>query len=89
MILNEQTQEKPEIHYPCDWGFKIIGRNKEKLEACIFDIMAHRNYKCHTGNVSKNGKFISMNASCEVASEDERNAIFKAFQDHCDVEMVI
>lgn len=81
--------KKPEIYYPCDWGYKLIGTDKTKLESCIFDIMAHREYTCHIGNVSKNGKFVSMNASCEVASEEERNALFKAFQDHDDVKMVI
>ena len=89
MILDDKTQQKPKIKYPCNWGFKIIGTNKEKLKACIFDIMAHRDYTCRDGNISKNGKFVTVNANCEVCSQEERDELFKAFRDHCDVKMVI
>ena len=88
MILNGNMQERPEIHYPCEWRYKLIGRDRDKLEACIFDIMAHREYTSSVGNISKNGKFVSVNVSCDIASEEERNALFKAFQDHEDVNMV-
>ncbi|MCH9740003.1 MAG: DUF493 domain-containing protein [Epsilonproteobacteria bacterium] len=81
--------KKPDIEYPCQWGYKLIGTDKAKLETCIFDVMAHRDYKCKVGNTSSKGKFISMNTSCEVSSQEERDALFKAFQDHCDVKMVI
>ena len=29
MILDDKTQDKPKIDYPCEWGFKIIGRDKD------------------------------------------------------------
>ncbi|NOZ90800.1 MAG: DUF493 domain-containing protein [Epsilonproteobacteria bacterium] len=89
MILDDKTDKKPKIEYPCDWGFKIIGTDKEKLKACVSDIMAHRDYKCRDGNISKNGKFVTLNANCEVSSQEERDELFKAFQDHNDVKMVI
>jgi len=89
VILDDKTADKPKIEYPCDWGFKIIGTDKEKLKSCISEIMADRDYKCRDGNVSSKGKFVSMNANCEVCSEDERDELFKAFRDHCDVKMVI
>ena len=89
MILDDSCKTKPDITYPCEWGFKVIGTDKLKLEACIFEIMAHRDYSCHKGNVSKKGKFLTLNARCEVASEEERNAIFQAFSEHEDVKMVM
>jgi len=89
VILDDKTVDKPIIEYPCEWGFKIIGTDKKQLEKCVFDIMAHREYKCKDGNVSSKGKFVSMNASCEVCSKDERDKLFKEFRDHCDVKMVI
>jgi len=89
MILDKNTKEKPKIEYPCEWGFKIIGTDKEKLKECISDIMGEREYKSKDGNVSKKGKFVSMNASCEVCSQEERDELFKAFRDHKDVKMVI
>ena len=85
----DNKPKRPEICYPCEWRYKLIGKDRDKLEACVFDIMAQKEYASSDGNISKNGKFVSMNVSCNVDSEEERNALFKAFQDHEDVKMVI
>ena len=89
MILDDKTQERPVINYPTNWGFKLIGRDKDALLACIKEAMGEKEHLCSLGNRSKNGKFHSYNASCNVESEEERNKIFKYFEDHDDVEMVI
>ena len=89
MILDDKTQDKPKIDYPCEWGFKIIGRDKEKLEESVKDILSHKEYKCKVGNVSRNGKFHSFNAYCEVENQDDRDKIFKAFEEHKDIKMVL
>lgn len=89
MILDGNSTEKPEIEYPCEWGYKIIGTDKVKLEACIFEVMGVREYSTKAGNSSSKGKFHTINTACTVVSQEERDAIFKAFQDHCDVKMVI
>ena len=89
MILDGNSCERPEIEYPCEWGYKVIGRDKIKLEACIFDIVGERAYKTKGGNTSSKGKFHSLNMTCRVESESDRNKIFKAFSEHVDVKMVI
>ena len=91
-ILDDNMPERPDINYPTDWGFKIIGRNKEALEKCIKEIMkieGDKKHLCSMGNQSKTGKFTTYNATCSVVSEEERNRIFKYFEDHDDVDMVI
>ena len=89
MILDENSKRQPEIKYPTNWGFKIIGRDKEKLHAAVKEIMGDKEHLCSFGNESKNGKFCSFNASCQVHSKEDRDRIFKAFQDHKDIDMVI
>ena len=89
MILDDKTGEKPEITYPTNWGFKLIGRDKETLLACIKEVMGDKKHLCSVGNASRTGKFHSYNASCEVESQEERDRLFKYFQDHDDVDMVI
>ena len=89
MILDNNTQEKPKIEYPTNWGFKIIGRDEEKLKACIKEVMGEKEHLCSPGNRSRTGKFTTYNASCVVESQEERDKLFKCFQDHEDVEMVI
>ena len=89
MILDNNTQEKPQIEYPTNWGFKIIGRDEEKLKACIKEVMGGKEHLCSLGNRSRTGKFTTYNASCIVEDQEERDRLFKCFQDHDDVEMVI
>ena len=89
MILDDKTQSKPKIDYPTNWGFKLIGRDKDKLLACIKEAMGEKEHLCSLGNTSKTGKFHSYNASCTVDTEEERNKIFKYFEEHDDVDMVI
>ena len=89
MILDDKIQEKPQINYPTQWGFKLIGRDKDALHKAIKEVMGDKEHLCHAGNTSKTGKFHSYNAGCTVEHEEERDRIFKAFQDHDDIEMVI
>ena len=89
MILDSNTTEKPTIEYPTNWGFKIIGKDKEKLKACIKEVMGEKEHLCSVGNTSRTGKFTTYNTSCVVESQEERDRLFKCFQDHDDVEMVI
>jgi putative lipoic acid-binding regulatory protein len=89
MILNNSSQEKPEITYPTQWGYKLIGRDEEKLRACIEEVIGTKEYTCKVGNRSKNGKFVTYNTSCTVKSEEERYAIFKAFEENACVDMVL
>jgi len=89
VILDDSCKTKPNIEYPCEWGYKIIGIDKIKLEACISDVMRERDYTTRAGNSSSKGKFHSLNAKCIVSSQEERDGIFRAFQKHPDVKMVI
>ena len=89
MILDDKCQTKPDIEYPCEWGYKIIGTDKDALEMCISEIMQGRRHGIKEGNRSSKGKFISINSQCRVKSQEDRDSIFKAFSDHPDVKMVI
>ena len=89
MILDDKTPQKPDIAYPTQWGFKLIGRDRDALLTCIKEIMGDKEHLCSVGNASKTGKFHSYNANCQVDSQDERDRIFKSFQEHDDVKMVI
>jgi len=88
-ILDDKCQTKPEITYPCQWGYKIIGRDKEALKVCISGVMGDKEHLVAPGNISKTGKFHTYNISCEVEDEEERNSIFQTFGEHDAVKMVI
>jgi len=89
VILDDKTQDRPKIEYPTNWGFKLIGKDKDNLLKCIKEAMGEKEHLCSLGNKSKTGKFHAYNASCIVDTEEERNKLFKYFEDHNDVNMVI
>jgi len=89
VILDGSTCARPEIEYPCDWSYKLIGTDKVALQTCIFEVVGERAYKTKGGNTSSKGKFHSINMTCKVETEIDRNTIFKAFSEHKDVKMVI
>ena len=88
MILDKNTKERPEINYPTKWGFKIIGKDKDKIEEAIKSVFGDKEHSCKFSNVSKNGKFNSYSAECVVDSEEERDKLYKAFNDHDDINYV-
>lgn len=89
MILDKNTKEKPKIEYPTQWSFKVLGKDKAKIEKAIKEVMGKKSHKCHFSNVSKNGKFSSYHAECKVESQEERDALYKAFGEHLDVDYVL
>lgn len=89
MILDGSTCATPNITYPCEWGYKIIGTDKTALQTAVFDIVGERAYTTKRGNTSSKGKFHSLNMKCQVTSKEDRDKIFKAFSEHTDVKMVI
>ena len=89
LILDSSCTDKPEINYPTTWNYKLIGKDLDKLVTCVKEGMGDKEHTCTQGNASRTGKFHSYNTSCTVESEEERNKIFKYFEEHDAVDMVI
>lgn len=88
MILDNENQ-KPLIEYPCEWIYKVIGSDVDKILAAIEEAATGLNYKVATSNISKNGKYFSLNFSVEVPNETVRNLIFKKLDKNPDVKFVL
>ena len=89
MILDNKTEEKPEINYPTKWGFKVIGKDKTKVQEAIKEIMGKKAHTCKFSNSTSKGNFHSYSAECTVDSQEERDNLYKAFGKHDDVHYVI
>ena len=81
--------EKPEIQYPCDWSYKIIGSDGDYITRTIPTLLGDFNYRMSKSNQSKTGKFISFNCSVHVSNEEERTQIFAILQNLPSVRMVL
>jgi len=89
LILDDACKTRPDIDYPTSWSYKLIGRNLDALVSCVKEVMKDKKHTCTQGHASKTGKFHSYNTTCTVETEEERNKIFKYFENHDDVDMVI
>jgi len=87
-IINE-SKEKLELTYPCDWSYKLIAGEKEALQKAIRDVIDEREHKLTHSNKSKSGKYISMNLDLIIQNEDERNFIYEALKAHQNIKMVL
>jgi len=87
-ILNDKN-EKLELTYPCSWSYKLIGYEKEAIQKAIHDVISQKEHKLTHSNLSKTGKYISMNLNLVIQNEDERNFIFDALKKHQNIKMVL
>lgn len=79
MILDSNSK-KPNIIYPCDWNYKIIGTDVDEIIKVIEEAVAGMEYKILSSNVSANGKYFSLNLTVNVPSEIIRDLIFEKIE---------
>lgn len=81
--------KKPKIKYPCNWEYKIIGKNQKLLEAVAAEVVNDREYEFVLSKKSKTGKYLSLEIKTKVLDESDRNKIFSDFSNHSDVKLVL
>ena len=89
MILDGNSSRKPAIKYPCNWQYKIIGNNVNDIIKAAEDAAEDLEYEFTSSNVSKKGKYFSINLEVLVKSEAERNIVFTKLEKSKDVVMVL
>jgi len=89
IINGSFCQRKPDISYPCQWEYKVIGEDRQALTDIILASCAPAVPDITLSNVSSSGKYYSLNATLTVDDEDMRLSIFNRIQQHQSVKMVI
>jgi uncharacterized protein len=88
VIINEETQ-KLELTYPCTWCYKVVAYERAGIEIAAIEIFSERQYSLNPSNVSKGGKYISMNLELLVHNEDERTYFYETLKAHPHIKMVL
>ncbi len=88
MILDSNSR-RPEIEYPCEWSFKVIGSNVDRLLVAIEDAASGLNYDVTPSNVSKNHKYLSLNFRLVVPNEVVRDLVYSKLEQNHNVRMVL
>lgn len=83
-------KRKPDIAYPCDWRYKIIGENIDAVLKSIDDLLIHKfQYDLSPSNISRKGKYYSLNLVVKVENEIERNLIYQNLTENEHVKIVL
>jgi putative lipoic acid-binding regulatory protein len=82
-------QKKPEIVYPCQWTYSVMGRDEEDLRLCIGEVIRGRKHQVSFARQSSGKKYTAMHVDVWVVDESDRDALFEAFRDHPKVKFVL
>src|SRR5210317_254907 len=80
---------KAQIEYPCQWLYKVIGDDLEKLHQILLEIVRDDRCNITFSNSSRTGKFHCLNLEMTVENEEERNSIYMELKSHPEVKMVL
>jgi uncharacterized protein len=88
-MISNTNHERPLIDYPTNWGYKVIGDDIDKLLQAIEEIVKGFKYEITPSNISKGGKYYSLNLTVVVISEEIRDRLFRELDNHPDIKLVI
>jgi putative lipoic acid-binding regulatory protein len=80
---------KPKIEYPGEWSYTIIGSDEGVLKEAASQVLSGKAFSIAVSKKSRSGKYISMNITTIVASEEERNDLFRKLSGHPAIKIVI
>lgn len=89
MILDDNNKKRPEIEYPCEWQYKIISKTPDDAVSAAENAAEGFKYDITASNISKKGKYVSINLKVTVENEAERNLIFGKLEGDDNVVMVL
>jgi putative lipoic acid-binding regulatory protein len=80
---------KPEINYPCQWQFRLIGEERSAMMAAIGAAVDISACEISDGNVSSGGRYLSVIVETTVADEAERLDLYQRFAVHPAIKLVL
>jgi len=88
VILN-RWGKKPDIDYPCQWGYKVIGTDEAVLRSAITEVVQNISHSITPSNRSASGKYICLNVEILVLTEGQRLSIYEGLRRHPAVKIVL
>ncbi|MDR3090411.1 MAG: DUF493 domain-containing protein [Desulfobulbaceae bacterium] len=81
--------DKPLIDYPCRWQYTVVGENEGALRQILLLACTSTEVDIRVSHHSSGGKYVSLKAEALVASEEERDTIFRNIQSNHEVRFVL
>lgn len=86
---SEANDRRPEITYPCEWSYKIIGTDIQQILDAIEEAAGDLSYDVTPSNISKHGKYFSLNLKLTVPNETVRDIIYENLNKNEFIKFVI
>lgn len=80
---------KPDIEYPCDWAYTIIGSDEERLQLAAATAVGEVDHELDFSHRSSKGQYVSMKLKVTVESEAHRLDLLQTLSEHADVRFVL
>lgn len=80
--------QRPEIEYPTDWGYRVVGRSEASLRTLVTEVVGNAPHEIEGVQPSSKGAYVSLRLSVTVASEEHRDAIYAKLVDADEVKIV-
>jgi putative lipoic acid-binding regulatory protein len=80
---------KLEIHYPCVWKYKVIGMERQAIQAALSEKLGDAPYSLSESRSSKQGKYISLNLELTVHNEEQRLHLYSALTADPSIKLVL
>jgi uncharacterized protein len=88
--MENRLDDKGKVQYPCQWLYKVIGADRDKLEKALIGIIPKDNdVKMEFSNISKKGSYLAFNLDIWVQDEQQRNLIYSKLKKHPDIKAVL
>ncbi|UCH64391.1 MAG: DUF493 domain-containing protein [Ignavibacterium sp.] len=88
-MIIDSNSNRPEIQYPSNWQYKVIGTNLDEMITAVKEAAGNLQYEITPSNVSENSKYYSVNFSVVVTSEAVRDMIYKKLTSSEFIKIVI
>jgi putative lipoic acid-binding regulatory protein len=88
-VITNRRGRKPDIDYPCQWGYKVIGTDEAVLRSAITEVVQDISHSVTPSNRSASGKYICLNVEIHVLTEDQRLTIYESLRRHPAVKIVL
>jgi putative lipoic acid-binding regulatory protein len=80
---------KPEIQYPCDWDYTVIGADEALMRAAAAECLCGKEHSVEFSKKSKAGKYVSLAVKTKVNDQAERDKLFIALGKHPSIKIVL
>ena len=87
--MQEYRGCKPEIQYPCQWQYRLIGEDRAAILEAIHAPIDVPACVITEGNVSSGGRYLSLNLEITVNDEAERLRVYQLFAGNPAIRVVL